>query len=163
MSVLVSNRRESRFEVIVFSLELHQMLIEFMQRDFGVKDLDQLVRARYASGKDETENFSKYHYLMRRSKDRVDQEAALISSNLRSANSIYPRTLHEYERRRDHQNDAIAHCEILIKELQHIVEIFEVDLNAYGRYVKAIDREIGLIKKWRQCDNKIESRLKGNI
>lgn len=51
MSVLVSNRRESRFEVIVFSLELHQMLIEFMQRDFGVRDLDQLVRVRYAKGK----------------------------------------------------------------------------------------------------------------
>lgn len=26
----------------------------------------------------------------------------------------------------------------------------EVDLNLYDLYVKAIDREIGLIKKWRQ-------------
>ena len=68
MSVLVSNRKESKFEVIVFSLELHRMLIELIQRDFGVKDLDQLVRVRYASGKDETENFSRYRYLMRRSK-----------------------------------------------------------------------------------------------
>ena len=50
MSVLVSNRKESKFEVIVFSLELHRMLIELIQRDFGVKDLDQLVRVRYASG-----------------------------------------------------------------------------------------------------------------
>lgn len=163
MSVLVSNRKESKFEVIVFSLELHQMLIEFMQRDFGVRDLDQLVRVRYANGKDETENFARYRYFMQRSKDRVDQEAALITSNLRGANSIYPKTLHECECRRDYQNNAIAHCEILIKELQHVVEIFEVDLNTYGRYVKAIDREIGLIKKWRQRDNKIESRIKGNI
>ncbi len=163
MSVLVSNRKESKFEAIVFSLELHQMLIELMQRDFGVRDIDQFVRVRFANGKDKVENFSRYRYLMKRSKDRVDSEASLITSNLRGANSIYPRTLHEYECRRDYQNNAIVHCEILIQELQHVVEIFEVDLNTYNRYVNAIDREIGLIKRWRQRDNKIESYLKGNI
>ena len=38
-------------------------------------------------------------------------------------------------------------------------EIFDVDLNLYNRYVKAIDREIGLIKRWRQRDMAIKSRL----
>lgn len=32
-------------------------------------------------------------------------------------------------------------------------------LNLYNRYVKAIDREIGLIKRWRQRDMAIKSRL----
>ena len=90
MSVLVSDRTESKFEAITYSIELHDMLIDFMQRSFGVKDLDQLL-----------------------------------------------------------------------KELQRIVEIFEVDVNLYSRYVKAIDREIGLIKKWRQRDNRIKSQLRG--
>ncbi len=49
------------------------------------------------------------------------------------------------------------------EELQHVVEIFEVDLNTYNRYANAIDREIGLIKKWRQSDNKIKSYLQGSI
>ena len=57
--------------------------------------------------------------------------------------------------RRDYQNTAIVNCEQLLKELQRIAEIFEVDLNLYSPYVKAIDREIGLIKKWRQRDKKI--------
>lgn len=162
MSVLVSNRRESKFEVIVFSLELRRMFDELMLRNFGVRDLDQFVRVRYANGKDKAENFQRYYYLMQRSKDQVSQETALITSNLRGANSIYPKTLHEYECRRDYQNNAIAHCEILIQELQHVVDIFDVDLNTYNRYVNAIDREIGLIKRWRQRDNKIESYLKGN-
>ena len=48
-----------------------------------------------------------------------------------------------------------------MKELQRVVERFEVDVNLYSRYVKAIDREIGLIKKWRQRDNQIKSQLKG--
>lgn len=142
MSVLVSKRSESKFEAIVYSIELHNMLIELMQRSFGVKDLDQFVRMRYAYGKDDTEDFSKYRYLMHNYKTRIDQLASLMTNNIRAANSIYPTTLHEYERRRDYQNTA-------------------VDANLYSRYVKAIDREIGLIKKWRQRDNRIKSQLKG--
>ena len=161
MSVLVSKRSESKFEAIVYSIELHNMLIELMQRSFGVKDLDQFVRMRYAYGKDDTEDFSKYRYLMYNYKTRIDQLASLMTNNIRAANSIYPTMLHEYEKRRDYQNTAIVNCEQLLKELQRVVEIFEVDVNLYSRYVKAIDREIGLITKWRQRDNQIKSQLKG--
>ena len=37
MSVLVSNRKESKFEAVTYSIELHAMLTELMQRSFGVK------------------------------------------------------------------------------------------------------------------------------
>lgn len=73
MSVLVSDRTESKFEAITYSIELHDMLIDFMQRSFGVKDLDQLVRVRYAHGKDAKEDFSRYRYLMLNYKNRIDQ------------------------------------------------------------------------------------------
>ena len=63
MSVLVSNRKESRFEAIAYSLELHDMLIDLMQRGFGVKDINHFVRMRYAYGKDDKEDFAKYRYL----------------------------------------------------------------------------------------------------
>lgn len=163
MSVLVSDRKESRFEAITYSIELHDMLIDLMQQDFGVRDLKHLVRLKYAYGKEETENYEKYAYLMNKYKDRVDLLASRLTSNVRGANSIFPINMHEYERRRDYQNDAIVNCEQLLKELQRVVEIFDVDINFYRRYVKAIDREIGLIKKWRQRDNKIKSRLQGNV
>lgn len=129
MSVLVSKRKESKFEAITHSIELHNMLIDLMQ------------------------NY----------KNRIDQLASLLTNNVRAANSIYPTSMREYEQRRDYQNNAIVNCEQLIKELQRVVEIFEVDVNIYGRYVKAIDREIGLIKRWRQRDNKIKSYLQGNV
>lgn len=83
MSVLLGDRKESKFEAITYSIELHDMLILLMQRGFGVKDVDGFVRKKYAYG----------------------------------------------------------------------------DLNVYNRYVKAIDREIGLIKRWRQRDMAIKSRL----
>ena len=66
MSVLVSDRTESKFEPITFSTEVHNMLREFMQRNFGVKDLEHFVQLRYAYGKDDVEDFGKYRYLIDR-------------------------------------------------------------------------------------------------
>ena len=152
MSVLLGDRKESKFEAITYSIELHDMLILLMQRGFGVKDVNSFVRKKYAYGEISEENFAKYRELMRSFKSKVNQCASLI-------NTIYPRTMHEYETRRDYQNAAIVNCEQLINELQRVVEIFDVDLNVYNRYVKAIDREIGLIKRWRQRDMAIKSRL----
>lgn len=106
MSVLVSDRTESKFEAITYSIELHDMLIDFMQHGFGVKSVDDYVRLRYAYGKDDRENFSKYRFMMQNFKNRVDQLAALITNNVRAANTIYPTNLHECEMRRDYQNTA---------------------------------------------------------
>ena len=161
MSVLVSDRKESRSEAIVFSIELHDMLLDLLNRNFGIKDLDHMVRVKYAYGEIKTEDFPFYHYQMHKYKERIDKLAYSLTNNLRAARSIYPTTMHEYERRRDYQNDAIVNCEQLLKDLQRVVEIFDVDLNQYGRYVKAISREIDLIKRWRQRDNKLKTRLQG--
>lgn len=163
MSVLISERKESKFEAVTYSIDIHDMLVDLMQRDFGVKDIDRLVRLRYAYGKDNREDFQKYRYLMRNYKSRIEMLASLLTSNVRGANSVYPTSMHEYEIRRDYQNNAIVNCEQLVKELQRVVEIFDVDISIYKRYVDAIDREIGLIKSWRQRDNKIKKRLEGNV
>lgn len=103
MSVLVSDRKESKFEAITYSIELRDMLIDFMQRNFGVKDLDHFVRVRYAYGDDETENFAKYRYLMTNFKNRIDLLASQLTNNIRAANSTYPTSMLEYEQRRSKQ------------------------------------------------------------
>ena len=161
MSVLAVDRKEAKTEPITFSDELRRMLTELANRDFGVKDLDELVRVRYANGIDKYEDFQRYRGLMRDERDKIKDLSYLLTNNLRAANSIYPKNMREYERRREFQGFGVINCEQLITELQHIVELFDVDLNVYERSVKAIDREIGLIKKWRQRDNKIKSYLQG--
>lgn len=83
MAVLVNNRKESKLEPIVCSVELHKMLTDLIQKDFGVKDMDHLVRVRYACGRDATENFSRYRYLMQTAKNNIDQMAFLLTNNLR--------------------------------------------------------------------------------
>ena len=163
MSVLVSDRKESQFESITYSIELHNMLLDLLSRNFGIKDLDHMVRIKYAYGQIESEDFSFYHYQMHKYKDRINKLAYILTNNLRAAKSIYPTSIHEYEKRRDYQSEAIINCEQLLNSLQQIVEIFDVDLNQYGRYIKAISREINLIKSWRQRDNKFKKHLEGNI
>lgn len=155
MSVLVSHRKESKFEVIAFSIELRNLMIGLMQRNFGIKNVNAIARRRYVFGKDDTESPSKYHYLIRNYKERIDTISSQVITNLRAANSIYPNTYSEYEERRTCQTKAIANCEQLICELQEIVNIFEVDVNIYKKYINAIDRETVLIKRWRRSDNKL--------
>lgn len=161
MSVLAAKRKESRDEAITHSIELHDMLTELMRRSFGIKDVDQYVRVRFAYEKDPVEDFAKYRYIMTESKNQIERTASLLTANLRAAKSLYPTSMHEYEIRRDYQNAGIVNCNQLIDQLQHVIDVFNVNLNVYGKYIKAIDREIELIKKWRQRDNKIKSYLPG--
>ena len=62
MSVLKSKRKESKLEVIIHSTKVHDMLIDFMQKDFGIKDFNRYVQTKYAYGDDDFENYSKYRY-----------------------------------------------------------------------------------------------------
>lgn len=161
MSVLVSDRKLSRLEVLTYSIEIHNMLIELMQRSFGVKDVNHFVRLRYAYGKDDKEDFSKYRHLMYCFKMKINDLADSLTANIRAANSINPMSMYEYHQRRSYQNAAIANCDQIKMELQKVVEVFNVDINLFCPHINAVNREIGLIKKWRQSDNKIKLRLTG--
>ena len=161
MSVLTTDRKESRYQSIVFAITLQTRLTDFANRDFGIKDLKHFIQLRYAYGKDDEENYSKYRYLLQDCKTQLNKTAALLTANLIAAKSIYPTAINEYNQRREYQNNAIANASQLLTILQRTIDIFEVDVNAYEPYVKDINREIELIKKWRQKDNKIKTYLKG--
>lgn len=165
MSVLWADRTKSRWEVGYHAEQLHDMLREFMIRDFGIKDLRHYAQLRYAYGQDETENYGKYLFMIFNHKKNLDFAATMLTSNLRAANTIRPTSLHELEIRRDYQNYALVNCEQMQKELMKIVETFELDINAFKPYVQAIDHESDLIKGWRSQDKKrYESRLsRGSI
>lgn len=161
MSVLMSKRKESRLEVITHAERLHRKLIMLMQRNFGIKNIDDFVRESFACGSIKHENFEYFRYLMTNAKESIDKLATLLTNNLRGANSIYPKTLHELEVRRDYQNNAIVNCNQILKELQRVVEMFDVDINIYKEPIEDINREIDLIKSWRQRDNAMQARIKG--
>lgn len=164
MSVLANDRNLSKFEAIVHSEELHTQLRDLMQRNFGVKDLRRFAYMQCAYGIDNVEDYEKYYWRLMTHKKNIDKMATLMTSNVRAAYSTFPSNLHECEIRRDYQNAAIVNCEQIIKEIQRVVTDFNLDINKLKPFIVAIDREIDLIKGWRQRDNKIRKRLqKGNI
>lgn len=78
MSVLLGDRKESKFEAITYSIELHDMLLSLMQRSFGVKEVDDFVRKAYAYGDISEETFSVYREIMNSFKKRVSQHASCL-------------------------------------------------------------------------------------
>ncbi|MCD8119772.1 MAG: hypothetical protein LUE29_09905 [Lachnospiraceae bacterium] len=159
MSVIAAKRTESRYEVIIFSEKVYDLLIDLISRNFGIKDVDDFVRVQYAHGQIASEDFPYYRVLLRRRKENIEQQASLLTCNLRAAYYLYPTSMHEYENRRDLQNRAIINCEMLLKELQKVADKFQVDINLFKESIKAINREIELIKGWRQRDNKFKSHF----
>lgn len=71
------------------------MLIQFMQRSFGVKNFEKVIRSKYGDSTDPGQEMSNSRFLMHRFKVRINDTAMLLTSNVRAANSIYPTTLHE--------------------------------------------------------------------
>lgn len=153
MSVLVCNRKESKLEVFSKAMDIREELIDLMQRNFGINDLNNFFRKRYFTTGDVTEEFGKASALLRMSKERLDLYSSRLLDNLRCANSIYPICESEYQLRRTHQTKAITNCESIIGELQNTISVFNTDINLYATVVNDINREIELIKKWRQKDN----------
>lgn len=131
MSVLAADRKESRYQSIVFAIDLQTRLTDFANRDFGVKDFKRFIQLRYAYGKDDEENYSKYRYLLQDCKTQLNRTAALLTANLVAAKSIYPTAINEYNQRREYQNSA----SIKGRGMSHARKRFEIHIRkAYREY-----------------------------
>ena len=82
--------------------------------------------------------------------------------NINMANSIYPVIIEEVTERQIYQDKAIGCCEALYQELEFLVDIFPSKVKEVSVYVKDIEYEINLLRKWKKSNNKIRNRLKEN-
>lgn len=161
-SVYVRKRRESRYEPIIHAETLRDELLDFAKREYGIKDLKTLVRKKYAI-REGSKDFDYYFSLLYEHRREINQRLVLLIDDLYSVNAIYPTTVAEFDKRREFLNSALVTCSIVTKELQEIAKMYDVDLNTYKRYQEMIDREIDLIKRWRQRDNRLKARLNKGI
>ena len=159
MSVIVSHRHESRLEVLVHAVRMRDALNEFSMRNFGIKNPEQAFRKKHISGNNKSKTVSKYMVLIGEYGKRIDFLSAQVTGYTRAANTVFPRSPAEFDLRREYQDRALVACEQLVGELQSIAGCFNADLNKYRQYIELIDREIALIKKWRQSDNRLKTAL----
>ena len=178
MSVVVRKRKQSGFEVFDQLARIRVEITNLIFRDFGFnydkiemhagKLFGQYQMAELRKLDPETRELKliritedEKHYIKDTSqtvKDLLRQATAEVHI----ANDIIPTRWAEYDERRLRQDRAVGYLHVLTLELESIIDDLPVNANVFFRIATLIDREIGLIKSWRQSDNKFKPIIAKN-
>ena len=170
-------RKLSSMEFYKNAVDLRRELTDWMMRDFGSKytkkSVQQIIKnidnrdqkiiddvfAKY--GKTSNQQFKSDYpsWFFDFERDVLMKLLHEMIANITSANSIYASHEFEFDMRRKYQNKAIANCYQIYQELQYITSSFNSDMNKIVRLLDAIEKEIDLLKGWRQSDNKQRKKL----
>lgn len=159
MSVRVGDRSLSKIEVLYQALKLHEEVTKLSFRAFGIRSRNSPLRRKY----EQLLNYEDSAYINKfilDKRDTVEFYSNQIVDLLNAANSIYPTFKAEYELRLNYQNKALSACEMLSKELNNIVQLFDADINCFKTVVQLLDNEKHLIREWRKYDRQ---RFKGYL
>lgn len=158
MSVKVIDRQESRTEAVEQAMEVRRLLKELGHRNFGIRDLDHMVRARYKyQGKEK--DGRRYMVELEQAKKRLILLGDQLIAQTRNARKVKLSSFRRCEKRAALQEDALLTCDALHGKLIDIAETFELDLNTFRLAVEAIDYEIALVTKWLQYTNRIKRKI----
>ena len=181
MAVLKNLQNLSSMEFYKTAIYLRKNITNWMLRDFGINMYPRSVKhvIKNISKEDKKvidEIFEKYgvqqnkqfqseypEWFVDSQREHIMNIMQNLIDEITSANSIYAISLSEFDERRNHQNEAIACCFKLYQELQYIRAIFPIDLNNLIPIFESIDKEVDLLKGWRQSDNKSKKKLEEKI
>ena len=138
MSVTKGERRDSKVEFDNTYFKIH---------DDAVK----LIRYSFGASKEVRETASNYIKVV---SSKILSDILDIGTNIRIANSIYPRNKMELETRRLYQDKAIGLCFDLLTKYQLIMRTLGVKDDKYTIETGNIVHEINCLKSWRASDNK---------
>ena len=154
------------------AIEIRKQLTVWLLKDFGnkrnMRSVNHVIKDIQPEDKEIIENvFLKYGknpnkgFLSEYPEWFVNQEKEAITNILRDmiqcitkANTIYVQSMNEYDMRRAYQTKAIGDCYVLYQELQYIISVFGTDLNRFIPLLDRIEKEVSLLKGWRQADNR---------
>lgn len=176
MSVRLDQRNESKLEFENNARRLRKEVTDWLFKDFGQgkkKTIRHVIKN--ISPEDEQamiEIFEKYSMY---SKNKfvseypswyIQQEREIILkilsdliSDIAHANTIYANSLAEFEMRREYQTKALGDCYTLQAEIISVAECVDLDFNKLSPIIRLLDKEIALLKGWRQSDNKPRKKL----
>ncbi|MCI5612012.1 MAG: hypothetical protein MR392_11710 [Roseburia sp.] len=129
MSVLARNRSTSAMEFLNTAHELEKFTIEACHRENVIPK-----RYRLSKGKD------------------LMESAKIVNNNVIYANSVFPRTKAEYQRRIKFQKRAIMEIQIMLKDLRLLSEILPISDSVLEKWTGYLINEEGYIKAWMQSD-----------
>lgn len=172
MSVLKNLRGLSEMQFYKTAIGIRKELTVWLLRDFGakrnVKSVNQVVKnispedqkivddifAKYGKTSNHTYKSEYPEWFVDFERRIISENLAELVTNITEANSIYPNYMFEWDLRRGFQDKAVANCYRLYQELQYIVSLFPTDLNRFVELLDDVEKEVQLLKGWRQSDNK---------
>ena len=77
-----------------------------------------------------------------------------------AANTIYPQSLREAERRRDYQTQAIITVEQILQLLQYMLTTLSINPDKFQPVTELLVKEAALLRGWRKSDNKFVVKFK---
>ena len=176
MSVVKSKRSKSRLEVIHNYYKLREQMTFVLFNDFGYSrkkaaarlshkyflnqprgDLTEPEKIIYDDMLDHSDKIFKE--FVERERAYLAKLLQELGAHLVSANGIYMTIPEEAVERRLEQDKAIAACYSIVSEFNCVLRTLPVSASKYSETSKLIKREIGLIKGWRQSDNKRRKQL----
>ena len=129
MSVLARDRSTSAMEFLNTAHELEKFTIEACHRENVIPK-----RYRLSKGKD------------------LMESAKIVHNNVIYANSVFPRSKAEYQRRIKFQKRAIMEIQIMLKDLRLLSEILPISDSVLEKWTGYLINEEGYIKAWMQSD-----------
>ena len=164
MSVLVSKRKETPFEVRDNMLNIWKHLTELSMRGFGKKKRkfpktpsnfekwSEESRQKWMTKEQERlERNERWDYIFINNETKVIEDLCRqIVYRVDRANTINPQYLCEWYIQRTTQDEAIGLCNNLKRELNHIADSIPSNKNFLAKITEDIDKEINLIKGWRK-------------
>ena len=179
MSVPVSKRNESKFQVFITLKKLRLEMTKLLLKDFGLKknirDVkaipglknkiteEELIIIRNIAAKYGFQNAALLEEYPSWLIDHYRIEIIKILTELNKcvvcANSIYAQTLEELNERRLLQTKALCYCELLVNEFNFLIDLLPINTKKLIPYMKLIREEIVLIKGWRKSDKTLLDRV----
>lgn len=179
MAVIKNDRNLSSLEFYHNAIILEKELIQFLLKDFGIRD--KVRELKYFCdikklNSDDKEMFmkivQKYNmdeqvvesypiWLVEYYRKSILEDMKSLFKNITEANTIYPVTIQEWEERRKYQTAAIADSQNILITMNRVVNTMPVNVNKFMRYIDMIEQETKLLRGWRKSGNKMLKQLKG--
>lgn len=168
MSVIKAKRGISSTDFFMTMVEIETNIMAFLMRDFNIKRCNRDVKLFvYKTKLTEQEeealvkilknhkeiNFEVSYpmWLLEHMRDRILKNLEHIRCEVIEANTIYPNSDYEYNKKREHQTSAIAGYYMLLSNLQAAINIFHPkSKEKYMPLIELIEKELKLLKGWKK-------------
>jgi hypothetical protein len=159
MSVLKNKRTLSGLEFYSNARKLRKEVTMLLLRDFGIRDKVRNIKSGDGESVTIIEGYPNCFIL--NLQNRIIRLLDKLLIAITKANTIYPTTKYELERRRWAQTIAISICENLIQQFEYCLDVLPMKVNVLIHFVNRLKYEIMLLKGWRKANEEPRSKFLG--